>query len=138
MRILPARTMFVCASLLLSFLTLGAAMPQTKLTVQVSAAETGRMIEGASVIVRFRPGSKKIKLNNVRTSWETKTNQQGSVSIPEIPQGQVAIQVIAQHYQTFGDLFQLDQTEQTITVKLNPPQKQYSEDSKPGVPDFKK
>jgi hypothetical protein len=138
MRILRAGTLLMCATLLFSLPVLEAALPQTKLTVQVSAAETGRMIEGASVIVRFRPGSKKIKLNNVRTSWETKTNQQGSVSIPEIPQGQVAIQIIAQHYQTFGDIFELNQPEQTIAIKLNPPQKQYSEDAKPGVPEFKK
>jgi hypothetical protein len=108
-------------------------VPQTKLTVEVSAAETGRMIDSASVIVRFKPDAKQaktVKLNKLRTAWETKTNQQGSVSIPEIPMGTVEIQVIAPHYQTFGDIFQLNQPEQTIAVKLNPPQPQYSEDIK--------
>jgi len=108
-------------------------VPQTKLTVEVSAAETGRLIDGASVVVRFKPDvkqAKTVKLNKLRTAWETKTNQQGSVSIPEIPMGTVEIQVIAPHYQTFGDIFQLSQPEQTIAVKLNPPQPQYSEDIK--------
>ena len=71
-------------------------------------------------------------MSNLRTSWETKTNEHGIVSIPEIPMGTIEVQVIAQHYQTFGDVFQLNQPEQTIAVKLNPPQAQYSEDAKPG------
>jgi hypothetical protein len=124
--------------LLLSAMVLlssAASVPQTKLTVEVSVAETGRKIDGASVVVRFKANAtqaKTIKVNKLRTSWETKTNQQGSVSIPEIPMGTVEIQVIAQHYQTFGDVFQLNQPEQTIAVKLNAPQPQYSEDAKPG------
>ncbi len=107
-----------------------AADPETKLTVEVKSATTGKPIERASVIVRFRPGATKIKMNKVRTSWETKTNLQGSVSIPSIPMGAIGIQVIAQNFQTFGDIFQLTQPEQTVTIKLNPPQAQYSEDAK--------
>lgn len=110
-------------------------LPQSKLTVEVSAAETGRLIDNASVIVRFRADPKQakaFKMSNLRTAWETKTNEHGSVSIPEIPMGTIEVQVIAQHYQTFGDVFQLNQPEQTIAVKLNPPQAQYSEDARPG------
>jgi len=44
--------------------------------------------------------------------------------------GEVEIQVIASNYQTFGGNFQLNQPEQTVTIKLNPPQPQYSEDAK--------
>ena len=83
------------------------------------------------MIVHFRHGLNPIKMSKIRTSWETKTNQQGSVAIPAIPMGEVTIQIIAQHYQTFGEVFQLTQPEQTITIKLNPPQAQYSEDAKP-------
>jgi len=64
------------------------------------------------------------------TNWETKTSQQGTVTIPEIPMGEVTIQVIADHYQTFGDVFELTMPEQTIAIKLNAPQPQYSEDAK--------
>jgi hypothetical protein len=69
-------------------------------------------------------------MRKIRTSWETKTNQMGSVTVPEIPMGQVTIQIIAEHYQTFGDVFELTMPDQTIAIKLNPPQAQYSEDSK--------
>jgi hypothetical protein len=52
------------------------------------------------------------------------------VTIPPIPQGDILIQVIAKNYQTFGDTFSVDEAEKTITIKLNPPQAQYSEDAK--------
>jgi hypothetical protein len=34
--------------------------------------------------------------------------------------------VIADDYQTFGDEYELTEPEQTITITLKPPQKQYS------------
>ena len=81
------------------------------------------------MIVRFRHGLKR-QHEEDRHNWETKTNQEGSVTIPTMPQGQVTIQIIASDYQTFGDIYELDQPEQTITIKLNRPQAQYSEDAK--------
>lgn len=102
----------------------------TKLTVQVNAVDTGKPVDRASVIVRFRHGLNPVKMKKIITNWETKTSQQGAVTIPEIPMGEVTIQVIAQHYQTFGDVFELTMPEQTIAIKLNPPQAQYSEDAK--------
>lgn len=102
----------------------------TKLTVQVNSADTGKPVNRASVIVRFRHGLNPVKMKKMITNWETKTSQEGLVTIPEIPMGEVTIQVIADHYQTFGDVFQLTMPEQTIAIKLNPPQAQYSEDSK--------
>ncbi len=102
----------------------------TRLTVQVNSATTGKPIDRASVIIRFKRALNPIKMKHPQTNWETKTSQEGSVSIPEIPMGEVTIQVIAPHYQTFGDVYTLNQPEQTITIKLNPPQPQYSEDAK--------
>ncbi len=102
----------------------------TKLTVQVNSADTGKPIDRASVIVRFRHGLNPIKMKKIQTNWETKTSQEGTVSIPEIPMGEVEIQVIAKYYQTSGGLFTLNQPEQTVKIKLNAPQTQYSEDSK--------
>ena len=70
--------------------------------------ETGKPIDRASVIVRFRHGLNPVKMKKIITNWETKTSQEGTVTIPEIPMGEVTIQVIADHYQTFGDVFQLN------------------------------
>lgn len=119
------RTLFAFLVLALT-LPLTAATPMTKLTVQVTAAETGKPVDRASVIVRFHKSYTKIKIKGMTTSWETKTSQQGTVTLPQIPQGQVTIQIIASNFQTFGDLFDVDQPTQTIAIKLNPPQQQYS------------
>ena len=104
-----------------------AAADMTKLTVQVTTAETDKPVSRASVIVRFRHGRNPIKMKKLTTSWETKTGENGQVTIPLIPQGEITIQVIAQGRQTFGGVFELEQEQQTISIKLNPPQTQYSE-----------
>ncbi len=105
------------------------AAEMTKLTVQVVSKDTGKPVDRASVIVRFRHG-RNVNLKKIVTNWETKTNQQGAVTIPAIPQGEVTIQVIASDFQTFGDIYQLVEPAQTVAIKLNRPQAQYSEDAK--------
>ena len=107
---------------------LSAADP-TKLTVHVVSAVNGKPVDRASVIVRFKEGLG-VNLKKIQTSWETKTNQDGNVTLPSMPQGKVEIQIIATNYQTFGQMFVTDKPEQTIEIKLNPPQQQYSEDAK--------
>jgi hypothetical protein len=121
------RTLCVTGLVFFSLIMSGAT--GTKLTVQVISADTGKPIDRASVIVRFRHGLNPVKMKKIITNWETKTSQEGTVKIPEMPMGEVTIQVIADHYQTFGDVFQLTMPEQTIAIKLNPPQAQYSEDA---------
>ena len=98
--------------------------------MQVNSAETGKPIDRASVVVRFRHGLNPVKMKKLTTSWEMKTSQEGSATIPEMQMGEIQIQVIASNYQTFGGIFQLDKPEQTIAIKLNSPQPQYSEDAK--------
>jgi hypothetical protein len=120
----------LCLVLLLLFSLTMPGATGTRLTVQVNSADTGRAIDRASVIVRFRHGLNPVKMKKIITSWEAKTSQEGTVKIPELPMGEVTIQVIAEHYQTFGDVFELTMPEQTVAIKLNPPQAQYSEDSK--------
>lgn len=121
------RTLLSVATLL-GALTLSAADPTT-LTVHVTSAVSGKPVDRASVIVKFKSGIG-VNLKKIQTEWETKTNQEGNVTLPPMPQGTVQIQIIANNYQTFGDLFKTDKPEQTIEIKLNPPQPQYSEDAK--------
>lgn len=88
---------------------------------------SGKPVDRASVIVRFVEGRSLVKLGRqIKTNWELKTNQDGVAKIPPIPQGKVMVQVIAKQYQTFGQVFELDEDNETIEVKLNPPQPQYS------------
>ncbi|HEU5023230.1 MAG TPA: hypothetical protein VFT60_15135 [Bryobacteraceae bacterium] len=109
-------------------MTLTASDP-VKLTVHVQSAISGKPIDRASVIVRFKSGIG-VNLKKIQTSWETKTNQEGNVTLPTMPQGDIMVQVIANYYQTFGGMFTTDKPEQTIEIRLNPPQPQYSEDAK--------
>jgi uncharacterized GH25 family protein len=113
--------------LLVSLMTLPlAAADLTKLTIAVMNQE-GKPIDNASVIVKFVQGRSKAKFGaKIRTEWDTKSSQQGRVSIPAIPQGKILIQVIAKNYQTFGQTFDIEEEEKTVEIKLNPPQQQYS------------
>jgi hypothetical protein len=104
-------------------LTLHAKTPTTLLSIHVMTPG-GKPLDRASVIVKFVSGDVKIK--KLRTTWETKTDQEGYSRIPSIPQGKIQIQIIATGYQTFGQLFDIAEEEKTIEIKLNPPQAQYS------------
>jgi uncharacterized GH25 family protein len=107
-------------------LPLSAAAPMTTLTIHVTS-KSGKPVEDASVIVKFVKGHSVVKLGkSIRREWEMRTNQQGSVKIPPIPQGQILIQVIAKDYQTFGQTFDIDEEQKTVEITLNPPQPQYS------------
>lgn len=101
--------------------------PMTRLRIEVKTLNE-KPIERASVVVRFVEGRSVIKLGKkVVTTWQLKTNQEGVVKVPELPQGKILVQIIAKGYQTFGETFEVNEEERTIAVKLNPPQPQHSE-----------
>jgi hypothetical protein len=98
----------------------------TRLQVKVTTLR-GKPIDRAAVIVNFVEGRSVVKLGKkIMTRWEVRTNQEGLAKIPELPQGKVRVQVVAKGYQTFGDTFEVEEPEKTISIKLNPPQPQYS------------
>jgi uncharacterized GH25 family protein len=103
-----------------------AAADQTNLKVVVTN-QAGKPVDNASVIIKFVQGRSKVKFGaKDRREWDMKTNQEGMVKIPAIPQGKILIQVIAKFYQTFGETFDVEQDEKTVEIKLNPPQAQYT------------
>ena len=100
--------------------------PMTQLNIEIKT-QSGRPIDRASVIVRFLEGRSIAKLGkHVRTTFELRTNQEGQVRVPAIPQGKIRIQVIAKGFQTFGQIFDVTEEEKEIPITLNPPQQQYS------------
>ena len=102
------------------------AAPMTKLNVVVKT-QSGKPVDRASVVVRFVEGHSVVKLGKaIRTTFEMRTNQEGEVNIPSIPQGKIRIQVIAKGYQTFGQIFDITDEEKTVDIAMNPPQQQYS------------
>ncbi len=100
--------------------------PMTRLRIEVRNYNN-KPVERASVVVRFVEGRSPAKLGKkVITQWELRTNQDGVVKVPPIPQGKILVQVIAKGYQTFGQTFEVAEEEKTLEIKLNPPQPQYS------------
>jgi len=57
---------------------------------------------------------------------ELKTDNEGKSSIDGIPYGKMRIQVLAPHFRTFGQDYDINQPEMELTIKLQPPQDQYS------------
>lgn len=103
-----------------------AAPPMTTLRIEVKSL-SDKPVERASVVVRFIKGHSVVKLGkHIITNYEVRTNQEGVARIPPIPQGKIRVMVIAKGYQTFGEDIDVREDEKTITVKLNPPQPQYS------------
>ena len=117
---------FLLIALALCSLPVFADSDTTLLRVEVKTLG-GKPIERASVIVHFVRGRSAAKLGRkARNTWETRSNQEGIAKFPQIPKGEIRIQVNAKGYQTFGQDFQIEEDEKTLEIKMNPPQPQYS------------
>ena len=104
------------------------AADSTKLTVVVKT-QAGRPVDRAEVIVRWKANAKHPRLSygkNVARQFDVRTDQEGQVEVPAIPQGSIQIQVFAKGYQTYGKIFEIYDEEKTVEVTVNPPQQQYS------------
>src|ERR1700683_2927244 len=118
--------LFLAIALVTGVFSSSASAQMTKLRVEVKNMD-GKPAANPSVLVRFVEGRSAAKFGKkIKTSWEMKTNQEGVVGIPPIPQGKILVQVIAKAYQTYGDTIEVNEEEKTIEVKLKPPQSQYS------------
>jgi hypothetical protein len=91
----------------------------TRLRIEVTAGDSGTPVENASVYVRYTEEHKLSRDKKIEQNW--KTNRDGVVKIPGLPRGKVVIQVIAPHWKTFGQWYELDQEEQTIKIRLQKP-----------------
>src|SRR5580658_7434407 len=65
----------------------------TKIQIHVTSKD-GKPISEASVYVRFNESGGFLRKDKL-AEMDLKTNQDGSVKVPEIPQGKIMIQVIA-------------------------------------------
>ena len=94
-----------------------------RLTIVVTGGEDKKPIDSASVYVRYveehkHGKDKKIEMN-------LKTNQSGVCHVPVIPPGKFVVQVIADGWKTYGEYYDINQTEQTINITLVRPPKWY-------------
>ena len=97
----------------------------TKLEIRVTN-EAGRPIENASVVIKFKGGTKVKPNPKFRKEWDVKTSELGTVKLPSIQKGPILIQIRADNFQTFGQVFDVQEDERLLEIKLKPPQPQYS------------
>jgi hypothetical protein len=95
----------------------------SRLTIVVTGGEEKKPVDSASVYIRYveehkHGKDKKIEMN-------LKTNQSGVCHVPIIPPGKFVIQVIAEGWKTYGEYYDVSDTEQTIKISLVRPPKWY-------------
>ncbi len=99
--------LLLCALMAVSLWAAG----DTKITVVVKTL-AGRPLDRAEVIIRWKANAKHPRSSfskNLRTQFESRTDQDGSVSFPGVPQGSIQIQVNAHGYQTFGQIYDIEE-----------------------------
>lgn len=90
----------------------------------------GKPVKNAQVILH--PVKRKGKQE--QGEMELKTDLEGKANVDGIPYGPLRVQVLAPHFQTFGEDYEITQAEMQITVKLKHPGDQYTvygDDKKP-------
>jgi hypothetical protein len=91
----------------------------TRLKIRVTN-DKDNPVANASVYVRFNTSGGFLRHDKL-AEMNFKTNQDGSVKVPDIPQGKILIQVIATGWHTFGQWYDVDKQEESIAIKLAPP-----------------
>ena len=88
---------------------------ETQLEFVVTTQRGDKPVGNASVYVRF-PGK-----NGKLIELDLKTNEDGRVKGPKIPQGKIMVQVVAEGKKTFGQWFDIEEEQKTIAIQLEPP-----------------
>lgn len=107
--------------------------PTSALQFVVVRDSDGKPVRNAEVVLH--PVKRKGK--QAKGEMELKTDAEGRTNIDGIPYGPLRVQVLAPHFQTFGEDYEINKAEMEITVKLKRPGGQYSvyenhgEDKKP-------
>src|SRR5438045_4755284 len=96
--------------------------PTSHLEFVVVRSNNGKPVRNASVILH--PVNKEGKQS--QGGYQLKTNQEGKAEFDGVPYGKLRIQAIAKGLQTYGEDLEIDQPDHQITIKMNPPQEQYS------------
>ena len=91
----------------------------TKLRIHVVNADD-KPVSNAAVYVRF-PVAGGFLHKDKLSELSLKTNEDGSVKVPDIPRGKILIQVIAKGWKTFGKWYEIDSEAMTVEIKLEPP-----------------
>jgi len=92
---------------------------KTKLKIRVTGPND-KPIGNASVYVRFYESGGFLHHDKL-AELGLKTNDDGSVKVPPIPQGKILIQVVAPGWHTYGKWYDIEKDEELVEIKLEPP-----------------
>ena len=84
--------------------------------------DSGKPVRNAAVVLH--PVNTRGKQG--RGGFELKTDNDGKTHFEGVPYGKLRVQVLAPGFQTFGEDYEIGESEKEITVRLKRPQKQYS------------
>jgi hypothetical protein len=123
---MKSRLSLIAVLLLFCFTLFASEVPKTMIKVIVTN-QFHKPVENAEVILDFL-GSRQITKAGLKKKihWEVHTNQEGLAHFPPVPEGSVQLQVNKKTYQTWGKELEVAGEEQTVEIKLDPPQSQYS------------
>jgi hypothetical protein len=93
--------------------------PTTRLKIVITDPHD-KPVGNASVYVRFNQTMGVFHKDKL-VEMNLKTNEDGTVKVPEVPQGKIMIQVIAKGWHTYGKWFDIEKNEDTLEIKLDPP-----------------
>jgi hypothetical protein len=96
--------------------------PMSNLKFVVVRDTDGKPVRNAEIVLH--PMKRKGKQD--KGEMELKTDADGKTSVDGIPYGPLRVQVLAPHFQTFGEDYEINKPELEITVKLKHPGGQYS------------
>jgi hypothetical protein len=99
--------------------------PQSRVKISVVAADTNKPIGNASVYIRYPEGHTLFTHKEKEAEMNFKTNQDGTVKVPEVPRGKTLIQVVAPGWHTYGKYYDIEKEEEEIQIKLDRPPKWY-------------
>ena len=96
--------------------------PTSSLRFVVVRDSDGKPVRNAEVVLH--PVKRKGK--QAQGEVDLKTDAEGKTNVDGIPYGPLRVQVLAPHFQTFGEDYEINKPEMEITVKLKHPGGQYS------------
>ncbi len=116
------RAFLLLIPLLALALSAGAGENSSNLSFLVVKADNGKPVRNAAVVLH--PVNK--DGTQSRGGFELKTDADGKATFPGAPYGKLRIQVLVRGFQTYGEDFDINQPEHSITIKLQRPRPQYS------------
>jgi 5-hydroxyisourate hydrolase-like protein (transthyretin family) len=96
--------------------------PSAEIDFVVLREANGKPVRNASVILHSVNKDGK----QSKDAYEVKTDSDGKVSLSGLDFGKYRVQVLAEHLQTYGDDIEITEPQKNMTIKLKPPQSQYS------------